>query len=301
MMALVGRLASADTFSVTAKIPAPMPSGAPEILTPKDGSAITTPNTVVSGTCPIITPAIIVAIFDNTTSLVGSVQCADDGTFRVAVPISYGTNRLTATVITITDDTGETSTPVIVTRPAPPKPPKTGSKPPVTYSGGNGLSQLSTSTSPIHIAVKNRFVLLGADGSAVWAGSISGGTPPYTVQMIWGDGDTESHTVTDYTMHAFSHHYKVLHAYDIVTVVMDTMRDTATIHTAAATLSLQLGAPLKFDSSIQSVPPILAFVQDYMWEIYIGSIATLTFLWYLEHGRHLHSSIPGIGRMTHRH
>lgn len=274
-MALVGQLASADTYTVTATVPAPMPAGVPEITSPTDGMTISGDSVNVSGTCPVITPAIIVAIYRDST-LIGSTECRADGAFFVAVPLAYGANVLTATVVTITGGIGGTSAPVTVTHP----------QPVIPTIGGQSVGQLADMALPIHITSPDKFVLLGPDGSAAWHGSISGGTPPYAVSIEWGDGETDKHTITDHAERLYTHRYGTLHPYSITVRVTDARDGTSTFRTVAVTLALHALQGVK-DSGSGQLPPLMVFIDKYMWQIYIVTLSGLIFLWYLEHGHHL--------------
>ncbi len=115
MMALVGKLATAADLTVTATVPAPMPSGAPLITSVADGSTTTQGQVLVEGTCPTIDPAVIIAIYDNGV-LVGSAECTVDGTFSVPVSLSVGSHTLTAVIVTITGEIGASSPAVTIAR-----------------------------------------------------------------------------------------------------------------------------------------------------------------------------------------
>ena len=108
-MTLVDKLdVAASNLMVTATVPAPIPDGAPIITTPMDGATVQTQNITVSGLCPVITPAVIITIY-NDNVFAGSAICSADGKFSVPIVISYGDHTLLAKVVTITGGEGKTS------------------------------------------------------------------------------------------------------------------------------------------------------------------------------------------------
>jgi hypothetical protein len=298
-MALVQQVVGASDLVVSAKIPAPMPTGAPVIVSPTDGTTIHSGDVVVSGTCPVITPAIIVAIYDGDT-LIGSVQCGADGTFSVPVTLSFGTHTLVATVVTITNDIGASSQPVTVIYPEPVT--STPSKP-----GGSSISSNGFSFGPpVRIVASDIYVILEPNGHAVWHGRFADGTAPYTVRIDWGDGNVSTYKDVDQAKQEYSHDYKSIHTYKIIIQVTDSNEGTSTLYSVVVTLSLkdrsEVGEGVGFmnDSQNSTTSPIVAFIQRYVWQIYIGTFSGLAFLWYLEHGRHMVSRARGIGKLHHR-
>ncbi len=298
MMALVGQLAQASDYMVTATVPASMPSGAPTITTPADGSTIKIADIEISGTCPVIDPAIIITIYDGTT-FIGSGQCSVDGTFSVPVSLSVGTHTIVATVVTFTGQTGASSQPVTVIR----SQTATPSAPSTPVAKSYTTPSIDLLAGLLYIVTPDKYVTIKSDGGAIWRGSFAGGTTPYTVRVEWGDGQTDTHTVADQKEQAFSHTYQHKQVYDIVIRVTDASGGTTTLHIIALTPYLPPGT-IGDISGYQPMAPILAFAQAYMGQIYIGSLFALVFLWYLEHGRHLRWFAIGIGKGTggpHRH
>ncbi len=297
MMAFIDQVVGAADLVVTAKIPAPMPAGAPVIVSPTDNTTINSKDLVVSGTCPVITPAIIVALYDNDV-LIGSDQCSVDGTFSIPVTLGFGTHKLIATVVTITDDIGASSQPVTVIYPEPVT--ATTTKP-----GGSPISSNGFSFGPpVRIVASDIYVTLEPNGNAVWHGRFADGTMPYTVRIDWGDGNVSTYNNVDQAEQVYSHDYKSIHTYKMIIQVTDANEGTSTLYSVVVTLSLQqrvaVGLGSLNSNSSQSAIPVVAFVQKYIWQIYIGTLSGLTFLWYLEHGRHLVSHVKKVGGLHHR-
>lgn len=297
MLALVSHLnAQASDLLVTATVPAPMPSGAPVITTPEDNTTVQSGQMTVSGTCPVIIPAVIITINDSDT-LIGSGMCTPDGTFSVPVSLDYGTHTLVAVVTTITGQTGASSNQVSVFY----ERPVTAQKQLAGVGGNPIASTTQTFTQPVRINQSGVFVLIEPDGSAVWQGSFSGGTTPYSVQVDWGDGTSSSYTINDQRQHNLTHRYKKVSIYGITVEAKDAAGGSTTLHSVAATLLQQHATTL--DANIETpLGPTMAFLQQYAFQLYILTFSGLVFLWYLEHGRHWLQYLFGsiIGRHTRR-
>ena len=109
-----GRIARADDLLLTATVPAPIPTGAPAFTSPSDNTVTHDPTVQFKGTCPVITPAIIVVLYEGTTQL-GSGICSPEGTFQVTASLTTGLHTIVATVVTITNGVGESSPPFHIT------------------------------------------------------------------------------------------------------------------------------------------------------------------------------------------
>jgi hypothetical protein len=77
---LAGRSAFADDYIVNAKVAAPMPTIAAEITSPLSDTTVSDKKIIISGICPIVSPAVVVVLY-NSTSLLGSAGCSADGQF----------------------------------------------------------------------------------------------------------------------------------------------------------------------------------------------------------------------------
>lgn len=295
LMALIDQMVGASDLMVNAKVPAPMPSEAPVITSPLTNTTVKESELPVTGTCPVITPAVIIALYDNQT-FVGSDQCSPEGEFSVPVSLSPGVHTLVATVVTITNDTGASSQPVVVTYEVPP----TGHD--STKIGGSSVnSDGSLFGAPVRIVPTDTFVTIRDDGNAVWRGKFVDGQKPYTVRIDWGDRTTDTYTVTDEQEQTFAHDYKDPQTSKIVIEVTDGAGDTMKLYSVAITLSVHqhtgFGSALH---SAETSSPIVSFLQKYVVHIYVFTLSSLVFLWYLEHGRHIVRMSKGAGRLRHR-
>lgn len=182
----VQRTVNADSYVVSASVQAPIPTIPAVITIPANQATVNTANIIVSGTCPVIVPAIVVEIFRN-DEFIGSAGCSASGDFSGTFSLRYGTNVLIPKIITITNDYGPVGLPVSVIYPAPPQiqpqqstPNKQtdASKPDVAAQMPEAL-QIS-STAP--------FLVFKENESFVWKVDVKGGVSPYTILVDWGDG-----------------------------------------------------------------------------------------------------------------
>lgn len=218
-MMLLERAANADDMVVTATVPAPIPVGKPSILLPTSGSTVTEAGPVtLSGSCPVITPAIIVAIYRG-PDLLGSTQCDSTGAFSLSVALQNGLQTLVARVVTITGQYGEMSdnylitySPPIVTEPSDPgvtpSVPGTapgqnpGTYPPITQPPQSELAP------PLIIYFEPPVLTYRPNFPTTLRASFSGGTAPYTVRISWGDGKSSNATITTSEPFSISHTYQ---------------------------------------------------------------------------------------------
>jgi len=286
LLVLIGQFAAASDYAVTATVPAPLPTDPPTILTPTNGAVVSTANVTVSGTCPVVSPAVIIAVYDGGV-LVGSVSCSTAGDFSLPVSLDYGAHTLVATVSTITGQTGASSGPVVVTRPLPAasSPSPTPSSTPTRESSLPAVPGISNLPPFIRITTNDQYVLLDGNNRGTWHGAFSGGMMPYSVAIDWGDRTIDHFSVHDQTEQSYSHHYETADVYPIIITVTDQDGNTTTLYSTAVTFMLRQKSVVDIGLQIDQMPPIVAFIQKNLIQIYIVTLSGLTFLWYLEHGR----------------
>jgi hypothetical protein len=272
-------------MDLSAKISAPYPTIPATINEPLDGAQLTNPNIDVRGTCEHLTPSSVVALYiDNVNA--GSVPCASDGTYYLAVTLTGGTHSLLARTLNSTDDFGPDGTPVSVTYTPPAPPPAAGGGTPGTSSGRSG-SSASRSTSggatgqagggscanpsPLTIESKDVNLDYGRYLPAKWQFSIHGGCAPYTLALDWGDGVTEHFLVDDSQTHEFSHAYAKMQPHYTVTARVWDKDKLRTTYTMAAVTPNIPGA------MVGSLKPVdLPFILTFE-----GTLIRAYFLWLL--------------------
>lgn len=202
--------ATADDLVVYARNPAPIPTTAAAITNPTDGMVVSKASLPVSGTCPVITPGIIVVITDNDTTA-GSVPCDDNGRFSLTLTLSLGRHVLTAKTYTITNDTGPDSNPITVFR----------TEPASQTGPSTAIEQKTIPGSPLVVTIDEPFIIFGPAKDAIWLGTITGGTLPYAVHIDWGDNSSNTYTVAKSGSQHFTHHYRSMQPHIVVLHVTD--------------------------------------------------------------------------------
>lgn len=121
--------AVSSSYDVSARVPAPLPSGPATITSPFDQQHVTDPSVTVSGSCPDNS---YVKIF-NGADVAGIASCTTNA-FSVPISLNPGANTLTAKVYNSTDDEGPTSPSITIFYDAPAPPPENPSSPPSDLS-----------------------------------------------------------------------------------------------------------------------------------------------------------------------
>jgi hypothetical protein len=180
-----------SSVSLTGSVPAPPPKTAAAITTPKDGQHFSSSPITVSGTCPKDT---LVEIFKNDI-FAGSTPCEDNGSFSLQIDPLFGHNALTARVYDALNQAGPVSGTVNIF---------------YDYS-------LSPAAGSALLDFTGSQLLLNTD--AAYRGSfpnqqlnvpitVIGGTPPFAVNIQWGDASNkivpQSTNTTFNTTHAYT-------------------------------------------------------------------------------------------------
>jgi len=195
---IAGRVA-ADSLAMQGMVLAPVPTSAALIAQPADGARLTNGSALVAGSCPIISPQVVVQILAD-GAVTGSATCDSNNDFSLPVTLSAGAHKLVAKTYTITDQSGPVSGPVSVTVPV--------------------STMTKTSPSPVVVTASAPFSSLDSDNSAMWSGTISGGTPPYHIHIDWNDGKQDNLTSVN-TQQSFKHTYVTFASYNPLLTVAD--------------------------------------------------------------------------------
>ena len=215
--------AAAATFGVSATVEPPLPSTPAIIASPGSGAEISGSSALVVGSCPIVTPQVIVRVrVDGATA--GTGACDSNNDFSVPVYLSAGSHQVTADTITIAGQQGPSSSPIQV------------------------ATTTTTAKSTASITPTDPFVYLGADRTATWTGTIvAANDSPQQVHIDWGDGNQSNLTVRPGTQ-SFSHQYATLASRNIWLAVANTSgtatpeQFAVTAYTAPTTAAATVGS-----------------------------------------------------------
>ena len=198
---LMQRTVGADSYVVSASVQAPIPTVPAKITSPDDQFTTTSANIVISGTCPIIMPAIVVEIFRNDT-FIGSAGCSAMGEFSGTFNVGYGSNILVPKIITITNDYGPEGTPITVIYPAPIVPVVSTTKKAIV------LSKESATPPAFQVLSSTPFLVFKQNESFVWKVDVRGGVSPYSILVDWGDGTKTTYAASSSGEQKLEHIFK---------------------------------------------------------------------------------------------
>ena len=160
------------SVSLTGAVSGPAPSTAATITSPTPGQSFGESPITVSGNCP---PKTLVEILKNNI-FGGSTICTADGTFELQVDLLLGSNDLIARVYNALNQPGPNS--AIVTVSYNGLPPQAAALDPLNFN----RNQLLINTDSVY---RGTF----ANEKLVMPIEIIGGTPPYAVEVKWGDNE----------------------------------------------------------------------------------------------------------------
>lgn len=246
----------AGSVSLSGQVPAPPPHIAATISTPSNGQHFSTSPITVAGTC---TKNTIVEVFKNNI-FAGSTPCTDSGNFSLQIDLLFGRNLITAQVYDVLNQAGPISKSVTVYYDA----------------------SLPTPAPASAISFIDRQLLLNTD--AAFRGvfpsqllnvpiSVIGGTPPFAINVQWGDNSNEVVPRGDNSTFNTSHAYKRAGTYKITLQGSDSNKLVAYLTVAA----IVNGKPEAFAASAvnkQSVSKILM-----LWPLFAIIATALISFW----------------------
>ncbi len=198
---LVQRAAADQLLSVSGVVPVPVPTSGAIISTPASGTLLTSGDNLVAGNCPIVSPQVAVVLTIDGTAA-GSAICNANNNFALPVILTPGAHTLVAEAYTITGGKAPLSQSVAV-----------------IYQNPKTLTAVQT-TQPA-ITAEAPYDVLSFDQTTAWNGTIAGGTAPYRVTIEWGDGKSDSYSVTTADAQRFTHRYSTLQSYNARIAVAD--------------------------------------------------------------------------------
>lgn len=307
LLFMTNRIAGAADILVNATVPAPIPTGAPAFTSPADGTTTDDASIDFKGTCPIITPAVIIALYDGTT-LLGSGICDADGTFAVTASLTSGTHEVVATVVTITGDNGESSAPLHITYTPPLSPVNPVSPTPSAPSSGSTTGPIpeAGTIAPLDIITEKPFITFDASLQTDWNVHFTGGVAPYTVTIAWGDGHIDTRSVPNNDLQAFTHRFKSNRLYTVTVTLKDQSGLALTRYYVAMRVN---GAPTAHSTTQNTLAGLLdsPIVDPFWaaWIIYLCLLTTMLLMWRYEH-THYPSRVIGVPlhypwQKTHKH
>lgn len=194
----------ADSYTVRAKVAAPLPTEAAIITSPTNQQRFAAQHQTVTGTCPADT---YVNLYLQ-GSYSGTAICGSAGSdFAIDVDLQPGTNDLKARVFNITDDEGPQSPMVTALYDAPASPQTTASTPSSSRAAPTD-SQTPAQSPGVTINVDTyTYKTYQAGQTITWTVTMHNGVPPYVLGVDWGDGTQSTYTLADQSPFDISHVY----------------------------------------------------------------------------------------------
>jgi hypothetical protein len=246
----------AGSIGLTGKMPISPPKTAATITKPSNGQHFSSTPITVAGTCPKDT---LVEIYKNDI-FAGSTPCEGNGAFSIEIDLLFGQNALRARVYDVLNQAGPESNTVTVFYDV--------SFPvaaPTSFFDFSG-AQLILNTDA---AYRGSF-----PGQALNVPiTVIGGTPPFAINIQWGDGTNDVISRSDNNTFNMSHTYKKPGTYKITIQGTDSKKLVAYLNVAA----IINGKP-DILASTETKPPVnKLFI---LWPI-LAIAATLVFSFWM--------------------
>lgn len=246
----------AGSIGLTGEMPGKPPTVAATIDQPTSGKHFSTSPVTVSGTCPKQT---LVEVYKNDI-FAGSTACSDSGTYSFDIDLLIGKNKLVARVYDSLNQQGPDSNTVIVYYDA--LPPQASSLAPLNLAG----EQLLLNTDAIFRgAFPNQDMHVPID--------IIGGTPPYAVNVQWGDSTNKVVSRSNNITFTTSHAYQKAGIYQITLQGTDAKGRVAFLSVAA----IVNGQPDIALTTGNTKPPMNKLLM--LWPLYTCAAATVISFW----------------------
>lgn len=248
----------AGSVGLMGTMPAKPPTVAATIDKPSNGQHFATSPVEVSGTCPKDT---LVEIYKSDI-FGGSTTCSATGTYTINVDLLIGENKLVARVYDALNQAGPDSNIVTVFYDA--LPPQSGP----TTSFDFGGAQLLINTDAVF-----RGTFPGEE--MIMPVEIIGGTPPYALNIQWGDLTNKVVPRNDNFGFNVSHTYKKGGVYQIGLQASDSAGRVAFLTVAA----IVNGQPDPALATGSTNTPTKTNTLLLLWPLYVGLIAIVISFW----------------------
>ena len=264
----------AADIQVTAKVPAPLPTGPAVITTPLDQSETSEAVVQVEGTC---SPNTAYVVIDRDSVMAGNAPCIG-GRFTLQVTLLPGKNTLVAHSFSSTDDEGPVSSPVTVFFIKTPSLPEL-LQPPLTER----LLPSPIPTSPnttgeaFYMTLASRYVIRTVGDTWAWDITVHGGTAPFVVTIEWGDGTTSTYKLGISNTLTITHSYHQEGTYTPIAQARDANKRTTNLQffAIAAKRGETVPIPTSYVWAAILIPVALLFVAMFDVELLVASVVQL--------------------------
>ena len=244
------------SVGITGIMPGKPPTTAATIDSPANGQRFGTSPVPISGTCPKGT---LVELFKNEI-FSGSTVCSDNGSYKIDIDLLIGQNTLIARVYDNLNQPGPDSNIITVYYDA--LPPQ--ADPLNTFSFGGNQLLLNTDT-VFRGIFPNKEMAMPLD--------ILGGTPPYAVNVQWGDANNKVIPRNDNETFKVTHTYKKPGVYQVTIQASDAIGRVAFLTVA----SIVNGQPdVAATARTGGATPNQLLL---LWPLYTSSLAIVVSFW----------------------
>jgi hypothetical protein len=207
----------ADSYTVSAVVPAELLGQGATITYPQDGATLTTTPIMVSGTCPNES---YVKLYDNSL-FNGVAWCSANNTFVIEASLFTGTNTLLAEDFNVTNQQGPVTPGISVVYQVP--------------VSSTTTHSVTTTPAPMPLLLTTDFhyQTYTTGSSFSWTVTLDGGTPPYVLTINWGDGQTTTNTYDTDPTFQIAHTYKKQGYYPIIIHASDASGNQRVLQLAA--------------------------------------------------------------------
>lgn len=248
----------AGSIGLSGIVPGKPPTVAATITGPADGLHFTTSPIAFSGTCPADT---LVEIYKNDI-FAGSTTCTDSGTFSIQIDLLSGSNKIIARVYDALNQPGPDSNALTETYDV--LPAESGALTPLDF----GDSQLLLNTDAVF---RGSF-----PGQAMTVPiGILGGTPPYAVNIQWGDADDKVLPRSNNETFNADHTYSKPGTYQVSIQATDAAGRVAFITVA----SIVNGQPSTSAAAASTTPTSTTNQLLVLWPLYTSAVGIVLSFW----------------------
>ena len=237
-------------------VPGKPPTVAATIKAPSNSQRFSVSPVAVSGTCP---PSTLVEVFKNDI-FAGSTPCTSSGTYTLDVDLLIGQNTLIARVYDALNQPGPDSNAVIVFYDALP-------------TQADGLTPLNFGGDQLLLNTDAVFRGVFPEQELVVPIDILGGTPPFAVNVQWGDSTNKVIPRNDNVTFKAMHTYKKPGTYQVTIQGTDAVGRVAFL-TVATIVNGQAAITAATTPTSSSTNKLLV-----LWPLYVGAFAVVISFW----------------------
>lgn len=247
----------AGSIGLSGTVAGKPPTTAAQITAPPNGQHFATSPATISGTCPKDT---LVEVFKNDI-FAGSTACTSAGSFTMDVDLLFGQNTLIARVYDALNQAGPDSNKVIVYYDVLPSQASA-----INSLDFGGTQMLLNTDAVFRGSFPEQEMLMPID--------IIGGTPPYAINIQWGDATNKVVSRGDNTTFSVAHAYKKAGTYQITIQGSDGNGRVAFLTVAAIINGQPDVATTATTASTSTLSKLIV-----LWPLYTSTVAILVSFW----------------------